>query len=164
VKIHSHMSRDYVDAKQATLWLGIRLATLYAYVSRGLIRSVSIAGQRQRLYLREDLERLRTRAQAHASHSAIAASALNLGQPIIPTQITEITSEGPSYRGKLALDLVKQEASFEQVTELLWTGMWHAQPFCWKAYPASGMYIAFLRPQQTHAACECQQDFPCCVQ
>lgn len=28
---------------------------------------------------REDLERLRTKAQAHASHSAIAASALNLG-------------------------------------------------------------------------------------
>jgi citrate synthase len=137
VKIHPCISRDYVDAKQATLLLGIRLATLYAYVSRGLIRSVSIAGQRQRLYLREDLERLRTKAQAHAGHSAIAASALNLGQPIIPTQITEITNLGPSYRGKLAVDLVKQEASFEQVTELLWTGVWHAQPFCWKAYPDS---------------------------
>jgi citrate synthase len=83
VKIHPCISRDYVDAKQATLLLGIRLATLYAYVSRGLIRSVSIAGQRQRLYLREDLERLRTKAQAHAGHSAIAASALNLGQPIM---------------------------------------------------------------------------------
>lgn len=144
MKIHSYMSRDYVDAKQATLLLGIRLATLYAYVSRGLIRSVSIAGQRQRLYLREDLERLRTRAQAHAGHSAVAASALNLGQPIIPTQITEITSEGPSYRGKLAVDLVKQEASFEQVTELLWTGMWHAQPFCWKAYPESSVMQRLL--------------------
>lgn len=135
VKIHSYRDRDYVDAKQATQWLGIQLATLYAYVSRGLIRSVSIAGQRQRLYLREDLERLRTKAQARAGQSAIAASALNLGQPIIPTQITEITPEGPSYRGKLAIDLVKQEASFEQVSELLWTGMWHAQPFYWKAYP-----------------------------
>jgi citrate synthase len=135
VKSHSYRDRDYVDAQQATQWLGIRLATLYAYVSRGLIRSMSIAGQRQRLYLREDLERLRTKAQARSGQSAIAASALNLGQPIIPTQITEITLEGPSYRGKLAIDLVKQEASFEQVSELLWTGMWHAQPFCWKAYP-----------------------------
>jgi citrate synthase len=112
VKIHSHMSRDYVDAKQATLWLGIRLATLYAYVSRGLIRSVSIAGQRQRLYLREDLERLRTRAQAHASHSAIAASALNLGQPIIPTQITEITSEGPQLPWQARLRLGQARSQF----------------------------------------------------
>jgi citrate synthase len=85
--------------------------------------------------LREDLERLRTKAQARSGQNAIAASALNLGQPIIPTQITEITPEGPSYRGKLAIDLVKQEASFEQVTELLWTGLWHAQPFHWKSYP-----------------------------
>jgi citrate synthase len=135
LKIHSYRDRDYVDAQQATQWLGIRSATLYAYVSRGLIRSVSISGQRQRLYLREDLVRLRTKAQARSGQSAIAASALNLGQPIIPTQITEITPEGPSYRGKLAIDLVKQEASFEQVTELLWTGMWHAQPFNWKSYP-----------------------------
>lgn len=105
--------------------LGIRQQTLYAYVSRGWIRSVRQPGKRDRLYLREDLERMSARSLARSGHGAVAASAMHWGEPIIPTSITEITPEGPRYRGKLACDLVRQGASFESVGELLWTGLWH---------------------------------------
>lgn len=126
-------NRDYLDSRQATEFLGVQRATLYAYVSRGYVRSVVDKGQRQRLYVREDLERIRARVQSKAGHRAVAEAAMNLGQPIIPTRITEITAAGPSYRGILAVDLVKQGATFEQVAELLWTGIWHQQPLVWDA-------------------------------
>lgn len=128
LKVSTRMTHDYLDSQQATQFLGVQRATLYAYVSRGLVRSVASRGVRQRLYLREDLERIRARAQAKAGHHAIAAGAMNLGQPIIPTCITEITPAGPRYRGRPAVELVRQGASFEQVAELLWTGLWHAAP------------------------------------
>lgn len=123
--------RDYLDSRQATEYLGIQRATLYAYVSRGYVRSVVSKGQRQRLYVWEDLERIRARVQSKAGHRAVAEAAMNLGQPIIPTRITEITATGPRYRGFLAIDLVQQGATFEQVAELLWTGIWHPQPPVW---------------------------------
>ncbi|UUX95323.1 citrate synthase [Aquabacterium sp. J223] len=116
---------NYASAQEAMKLLGIRQQTLYAYVSRGWIRSIRQPGQRNRLYLREDLERMSARSLARSGHGAVAASAMNWGEPIIPTTITEITAEGPRYRGKLACDLVRQGASFESVAELLWTGMWH---------------------------------------
>ena len=118
-------SGDYVNAQEAKDILGIRQQTLYAYVSRGWIRSVSQPGKRTRLYLREDIERMAARSMARSGHGAVAASAMHWGEPIIPTSITEITRDGPRYRGKLASELVQRGASFESVAELLWTGLWH---------------------------------------
>ncbi|MGE0799964.1 MAG: citrate/2-methylcitrate synthase [Lautropia sp.] len=102
--------------------LNVRRQTLYAYVSRGWIRSIPQDGQKARLYLRDDLTRVSARSAARAGHGAVAASAMNLGEPILPTSITEITPQGPRYRGKLAADLVREGVSFEGVAELLWTG------------------------------------------
>jgi citrate synthase len=118
-------AKSYASAREAMAMLGVRQQTLYAYVSRGWIRSVRQPGRRDRLYLREDLDRMSARSLARSGHGAVAASAMHWGEPIIPTTITEITPEGPRYRGRLACDLVRQGASFECVAELLWTGMWH---------------------------------------
>lgn len=111
--------------------LGIRKQTLYAYVSRGYVRSVSSGRSRERHYAREDLERIQARSKAHSSPDAIAAATLNLGHPVVPTSITELTPDGPRYRGRLAVDLAKQGAVFEQVAELLWTGIWHETERPW---------------------------------
>lgn len=119
------LPKSYASAREAMAMLGVRQQTLYAYVSRGWIRSVRQPGRRDRLYLREDLDRMSARSLARSGHGAVAASAMHWGEPIIPTTITEITPEGPRYRGKLACDLVRQGASFECVAELLWTGLWH---------------------------------------
>lgn len=102
--------------------LGVRQQTLYAYVSRGWVRSVAQPGQKEKLYFRDDLTRLSMRAQARAGHGAVAASAMNWGEPIFPSSITEITAQGPAYRGQLAAQLVSSDVDFESVAEFLWTG------------------------------------------
>lgn len=116
------LRRDYASAAEAMKILNVRQQTLYAYVSRGWIRSVAQQGQKDKLYLRDDLARVGMRSLARSGHGAVAASAMNWGEPIFPTSITEITEQGPRYRGHLAADLVRSGASFEAVAELLWTG------------------------------------------
>ncbi|MDB5846906.1 MAG: citrate synthase [Rhodoferax sp.] len=112
----------YASAAEAMRLLNVRQQTLYAYVSRGLIRSIPQKGLKDRLYLRDDITRVGMRSAARAGHGPVAASAMNWGEPIFPTSITEITPQGPRYRGRLAADLVRGGVAFEAVAELLWTG------------------------------------------
>ncbi|WP_347565332.1 citrate/2-methylcitrate synthase [Bordetella petrii] len=122
---------DYIDAAEAMALLDVRQQTLYAYVSRGWIRSIAQPGQKTKLYSRDDVERVRKRSAARAGHGAVAASAMNWGEPIFPTSITEITPRGPRYRGLLACDLVRDGISFEAVAELLWTARLPAHSPAW---------------------------------
>lgn len=129
------MHKDFLTAKQAMEFLDIRKQTLYAYVSRGLIRSMTQSGRANHLYLREDIEKMRARSQARSAHGVVAASAMNWGEPIIPTSITEITPEGPCYHGRLAIELARSRIPYETVAELLWTGVWHEETIRWDARP-----------------------------
>ncbi|NML44671.1 helix-turn-helix domain-containing protein [Ramlibacter sp. G-1-2-2] len=140
----SRPTANYLSAAEATRLLGVKLQTLYAYVSRGLIRSTNRVGRKERLYLREDVERVHARAQARAGHGAVAADAMNHGQPIIPTAITEITPEGPRYRGRLATELASEGASFEAVAQLLWSGAWQPEAPAWQVQPAAGEFVALV--------------------
>jgi citrate synthase len=92
---------------------------------------VAQQGQKDKLYLRDDLTRVGMRSLARSGHGAVAASAMNWGEPIFPTSITEITEQGPRYRGHLAADLVRSGASFEAVAELLWTGELNTRAKAW---------------------------------
>jgi excisionase family DNA binding protein len=49
---------EFLTAQEACAILGVKPATLYAYVSRGLLGSFRQGIKRQRLYRREDVERL----------------------------------------------------------------------------------------------------------
>ena len=49
---------EYLTADEACARLGIKAATLYAYVSRGVLRSYRQGIRRRRLYKRRDVERL----------------------------------------------------------------------------------------------------------
>jgi citrate synthase len=112
----------WVDAPTAANHLGISVRSLYAYVSRGRVRSVPGEHGRPRLYALADLERLRVRRDARAGHGAVAAGALRWGEPVLDSAITAITPRGPAYRGKLAVELAAGETPFENVAELLWSG------------------------------------------
>ncbi|MCG8417393.1 MAG: citrate synthase family protein [Proteobacteria bacterium] len=114
-------SLEFLSARAAARLLDIKLATLYAYVSRGLVRSVPGPGGRPRRYLRGDVERLKARRDARRGHGAVAAGALRWGEPVLDTSISEITASGPRYRGHEAIKLAN-EYCFEEVAELLWTG------------------------------------------
>jgi citrate synthase len=112
---------DYLSAREASALLDVKLATLYAYTSRGLVRSIPGERGRARLYLRRDLERLRARRDARAGHGPVAAAALQFGEPVLDSSITEISLErGPLYRGQVAVELAEADAGFESVAELLW--------------------------------------------
>jgi citrate synthase len=136
-RVLDNQYNEYLTAREAAALLGVKLPTLYAYTSRGLIRSVAGPKGRTRRYLRADLERLRARRDARAGHGPVAAGALRFGEPVLDTRITAIDPElGPIYRGRPAAQLAAQGTPFEAVCELLWSGASpgdSAEPVRWPA-------------------------------
>ena len=133
-------SQDYVSAPEAAEYLGVKLATLYAYTSRGLVQSVPGQRGRARLYLRRDLERLRARRDARAGHGPVAAAALRFGEPVLDSSITAIAwDKGPIYRGVPAIEFAERGTPFEGVAEFLWSGtppeeeQAHTTAYLWSA-------------------------------
>ncbi|HEY0138032.1 MAG TPA: citrate/2-methylcitrate synthase [Nannocystis sp.] len=110
-----------LSGREAAALLGVKRETLYAYASRGLLRSEPGGPGRERLYNREDLERLRARRDARSGHGPVAAGALRWGEPVLESALTAIDPSGPRYRGQPAVELAAS-ASFEAVAELLWSG------------------------------------------
>lgn len=114
---------EWISAREAIAILGIKKETLYAYASRGQVRSAAgPTASRGRVYHREDLERLKARSRARAGHGAVAAGALRWGEPVLDTRIGTVSEKGPTYRGTPAIDLLRQKARFEDVCALLWDG------------------------------------------
>jgi citrate synthase len=113
---------EYVSAREASSLLGVKLRTLYAYVSRGLIRSLPGESNKAKRYRRTDVMQLKTRALARSGHGPVAAGALRFGEPVLETSITEISADGPRYRGISSVELAREAVPFERVAELLWTG------------------------------------------
>lgn len=104
----------YLSAREAAAELGVQPATLYAYVSRGLISSVAGSGK-QRRYDAADVRRLKGRRSAE-DHGGTRP--LN-GDPVLETELTLISDDGPVYRGRLAADLA-ENSTLETVATLLW--------------------------------------------
>lgn len=106
-----------MTADQAARALGIKRASLYVYVSRGLLSSQRQSGSRSRLYRRSDVERLKARRVSPA------AGALAFGDPVLASSITVLdVARGPIYRGHAAVELARRGVTFEAVAHLLWTG------------------------------------------
>lgn len=136
----------WVDARAAAKHLGIQVRSLYAYVSRGQVRSVPGEAGRPRLYAYADLERLRVRRDARAGHGAVAAGALRWGEPVLDSAVTAITPRGPAYRGRLAVDLAAQGVPFENVAELLWSGYLPPGSVSWPRSAMPHAQLARLLP------------------
>src|ERR671936_76366 len=112
----------YLTAKEAAALLGVKEATLYAYVSRGLIRSEAISdAPRQRLYLAEDVQTLAARKVQRRDPAKVARDALHWGTPMLESALTLITENTLYYRGYDAIQLACAH-TFEEVAALLWTG------------------------------------------
>lgn len=116
------MSDSTLSAAEAARALGVTRATLYAYVSRGLIRSQpGPRPSRARRYARDDIERLRRRTEERRDPDKVAANALQWGVPVLESSITLITGNALYYRGRNVVTLAR-EASVEEVASLIWTG------------------------------------------
>ncbi|HYI08636.1 MAG TPA: citrate synthase family protein [Thermoanaerobaculia bacterium] len=121
--------KEWVDAKTATRLLGISRATLYAYVSRGHVRSEPVPGKpRERRYAREDVERLRVRGEERRNPEKAAENALRWGVPVLESAITLIADGALYYRGHDARTLAR-ERSLEEVAALIWTGAFDSDIF-----------------------------------
>src|SRR5919106_6624543 len=98
----------WIGAADAAQLLGVSRATLYAYVSRGFIRSQALPGvPRERIYSREDVERLRRRTEERRVPEKAAARALQWGMPILESAITLIDGRRLYYRGMDASTLAR---------------------------------------------------------
>lgn len=109
-----------LDAEGAATALGISRATLYAYVSRGLIQATGAADDpRRRLYSAHDIEQLKKRKSVGRRPKEAAATALDWGLPVMTSAITLIENGRLNFRGKDALQLA-ESASLEDVARVLW--------------------------------------------
>jgi len=111
----------YLSAREAAAELGVQPATLYAYVSRGLISSIAGPGK-QRRYDAADVRRLKGRKAAD-DHSGTRPLT---GDPVLETELTLISEDGPIYRGRPAVGLART-STLETVATLLWASQ--ADPF-----------------------------------
>lgn len=114
--------RSWIRAREASERLGVSLPTLYAYVSRGFVRSQATAGSsRERRYSREDVERLRRRTEERRNPDKAAARALDWGMPVLESAITLIDGASFYYRGHDAV-MLSRSRSIVEVASLIWTG------------------------------------------
>src|SRR5690242_1140841 len=110
----------FLTAAKAAAALGVSRATLYAYTSRGQLRSEPVPGRtRERRYHRDDIQRLQERKDARRDPAKAAARGLHWGSPVLDSSITLIQDGAVYYRGRDVLELART-GSLEKVAALLW--------------------------------------------
>src|SRR5690348_9931849 len=101
-----------LDAVEAAALLGVKPATLYSYVSRGLLTRQKEPGSRRSLFRPDEVEALRR--QSHPARPS--------GEEVtFESAITVLGEDRPYYRGVDALSLAGS-ARYEDVAEWLWSG------------------------------------------
>ncbi|HZP30159.1 MAG TPA: citrate synthase [Acidimicrobiia bacterium] len=121
----------WLTAPEATERLGVKRETLYAYVSRGLIRSERVPGSRTSRFLRSDVERMAARDPVRRG-----AGRLDV---VVDSALTRLEPAGRLYfRGHDVVTLARVE-TYERTASLLWTGTLSG-PTTWVA-PADAVRV-----------------------
>jgi citrate synthase len=107
-----------ITAREASRRLGVKPATLYAYVSRGLLRSAPGPDSRARRYHAEDVERLK-RLRHTGPRSGEPPKPFDNLLPVLDTSLCLIENGQLYYRGVEALALA-ESADLETIARLLW--------------------------------------------
>lgn len=108
-----------ITAREAAAILGVSPATLYSYVSRGLLSSSGDSGARAKRYAHDDVLRLAARRGDGKRAGHAVAAAMSWGVPVLETRIAQIEEGRLTYRGIDACALARQ-ATLEQAAALLW--------------------------------------------
>src|SRR5206468_5953179 len=119
---------DFLTATEAARRLGVKPATLYAYVSRGVLSRVRAPDGRASLFGAEEVERLARRGRPRRP--------AGVADITVESAITEITADSLHFRGLDATRLAVSR-TFEEVAELLWTGELRPAAEPWQARPAA---------------------------
>jgi citrate synthase len=131
-----------LSSAEAAQYLGVSRQTLYAYVSRGWVRSETGDSPRSRRYNRLDLERLRQRKEVRNEPAKKLTTALSWGVPLLETELTLIDEGHLYYRGRSAIEMALS-AQFSEAVRWLWN---QGQPF---PLFANGDRLKPLRPQSS---------------
>jgi citrate synthase len=119
----------WLSSEDAAARMGVSRATLYAYVSRGRVRSSAAPGHpRQRRYAAEDIDALRSRGEERRDPSKVGERALHWGVPVLESAITLIENGRLYYRGHDVAELARTR-SLEEVATLIWTGGFDTESF-----------------------------------
>ena len=105
-----------VSAREAADRLGVELATVYAYASRGVLTRRPGPDGRSSRYDRDEVEALARRSRPRSARRRTGGVDVVIG-----TTVSEIGDGWVRYRGHDLLALVDRH-SFEEVCGLLWTG------------------------------------------
>ena len=108
-------ARRELTVGEAARRLGVKPPTLYAYVSRGVLRSRRAPDGRTSLFDADDIEALARRGRPRRSSRT---AALDI---VIETSLTTIEHERLRFRGHDAVRLARRH-TFEEVASLLWSG------------------------------------------
>ncbi len=109
-----------IGIDEASSVLGVSRDTVYAYVSRGLIRSEpDPRDPRLSLYGAQEVALLAERNRRGRSRRAIAASSVDWGDPVLRSTISRVEGGKLRYRGTDAVEL-SRSATIEEAATLLW--------------------------------------------
>lgn len=78
---------NYLDGEEASRLLGVKTSTLYAYVSRGILKSYKQGIKRQRLYKEAELEAL---LRLRPSDTPLSVASSEQEEPVEQKRLTEI--------------------------------------------------------------------------
>jgi citrate synthase len=112
---------SYLSAAEAAAELGVSVPTLYAYVSRGLVRSEGEEGSRRRRYVAEDVWLLKERKENRRDPAKTARDALHWGMPVLESRLSVIHGGRLYYAGRDVVELAAR-CTIEEVAALLWGG------------------------------------------
>ena len=114
---------EWIGVAEAARRLGIKEASLYSYVSRGVLTRRKADGSRASLFDASEVDRLarRGRPRLRSASSLDRTGGRGPTEIVIETSITEIAGDRLSYRGVEATTLADERA-LEEVACLLWTG------------------------------------------
>jgi citrate synthase len=134
---------DWLTASEALTLLGTQPQTLYANVSRGRIKAKrDPSDSRKSLYRGDDVRRLAQRAVGRRRQDAVAAQAMQWGDPVLRTSISTVADGRLLYRGRDAC-MLSESATLEDIAELLWQSPC-APPLSRLVHDGNGLLGAFL--------------------
>jgi citrate synthase len=137
-KVDYHQVMSELSAQEVATRLGIKLDTVYAYVSRGALSARRVPGSRRSVFDADEVEKLARRGRPRRTSRP---SALDL---VVETDLTTIIDHRIAYRGRDIADMARTQ-TFEQVANWLWTGIDETPVTPWEPYQMSLPELAHPR-------------------
>src|SRR5882762_1442657 len=108
--------RDWMSTAESIGRLGVKPQTLYAYVSRGLIRRERVPGTHGSRYFRADIERLAARTRRTTPGNGPGSGP----EIVVDSAVTLIDPAGHLYYRGWDVTDAAGDPSYEGVAEWLW--------------------------------------------